>query len=60
MQIQYTSPCIENGRGLMNLEKEYEVGLSKYMIEKDDPKITALLKHPRLCTLFQKKLSNIS
>ena len=38
---------IEGGRGLMSLEEEYKatrVGLSMYMIKKDDPQVTALLK----------------
>ena len=39
----------------MNLEKKYKVtmvGLSKYMIEKDDPQITALLKCKTSKALF--------
>ena len=45
---------LEVGRSLMNLEKEYEasmVRLSKYMIETDAPKITAL-KHQTSKALY--------
>ena len=37
-------------------------GFGKYMIEKDDPHITALLKHQTSKALFllQKELQNIS
>ena len=48
-------PYLEDGRGLMTLEKEYKatmVECSMYMIEKVDPKIAALLKHQRPKALF--------
>ena len=41
-------PCQEGGRSLMNLEKEYKatmVGLHKYMMNKEDPQIQAVLRH---------------
>ena len=41
-------PCEEGGRSLMNLEKEYKatmVGLHKYMVNKEDPQIQAVLRH---------------
>ena len=41
-------PCQEDGRSLMNLEKEYKatmVGLHKYMMNKEDPQIKAVLRH---------------
>ena len=41
-------PCQESGRSLMNLEKEYKattIGLQTYMINKDDVKIQAVLRH---------------
>ena len=41
-------PCQEGGRSLMNLEKEYKatmVGLHKYMINKEDSQIQAVLRH---------------
>ena len=41
-------PCQEGGRSLMNLEKEYKatmVGLHKYMMNKEDPQIKAVLRH---------------
>ena len=41
-------PCPEGGRSLMNLEKEYKttmVGLHKYMMNKEDPQIQAVLRH---------------
>ena len=41
-------PCQKGGRSLMNLEKEYKatmVGLHKYMMNKEDPQIKAVLRH---------------
>ena len=41
-------PCQEDGRSLMNLEKEYKatmVGLHKYMMNKEDSQIQAVLRH---------------
>ena len=41
-------PCQEGGRSLMNLEKEYKttmVGLHKYVLNKEDPQIQAVLRH---------------
>ena len=41
-------PCQEGGRSLMNLEKEYKatmVGLHKYMMNKEDSQIQAVLRH---------------
>ena len=41
-------PCQEGGRLLMSLEKEYKatvVGLHKYMMNKEDPQIQAVLRH---------------
>ena len=41
-------PCQEGGRPLMNLEKEYKatmVGLHKYMMNKEDPQIQAVVRH---------------
>ena len=41
-------PCQECGRSLMNLEKKYKatmVGLHKYMMNKEDPQIKAVLRH---------------
>ena len=41
-------PCQEGGRSLMKLEKEYKatmVGLHKYMINKEDSQIQAVLRH---------------
>ena len=41
-------PCQEGGRSLMKLEKEYKatmVGLHKYMMNKEDPQIQAVLNH---------------
>ena len=41
-------PCQEGGRSLMNLEKEYKatmVGLHKYMTNKEDSWIQAVLRH---------------
>ena len=41
-------PCQEGGRSLMNLEKEYKatmVGLQKYMMNKEDSQIQAVLRH---------------
>ena len=41
-------PCQEGGRSLMNLEKEYKatmVGLHKYMMNKKDSQIQAVLRH---------------
>ena len=41
--------CQEGGRSLMNLEKEYKatmVGLHKYMVNKEDSQIQAVLRHP--------------
>ena len=41
-------PCQEGGRSLMNLEKEYKatmVGLHKYMTNKEDSQIQAVLRH---------------
>ena len=40
--------CQEGGRSLMNLEKEYKatmVGLHKYMMNKEDSQIQAVLRH---------------
>ena len=40
--------CQGGGRSLMNLEKEYKakmVGLHKYMINKEDPQIQAVIRH---------------
>ena len=41
-------PCQEGGRSLMNLEKEYKatvVALHKYVMNKEDPQIKAVLRH---------------
>ena len=41
-------PCQEGGRSLINLEKKYKatmVGLHKYMMNKEDPQIKAVLRH---------------
>ena len=41
-------PCQEGGRSLMNLEKEYKAtmaGLHKYMMNKEDSQIQAVLRH---------------
>ena len=41
-------PYQENGRGLMNLEKEYKaaiVGLYQYMVNNEDAQISALPRH---------------
>ena len=41
-------PCQEGRRSLMNLGKEYKttmVGLHKYMMNKEDPQIKAVLRH---------------
>ena len=41
-------PCQEGGRGLMNLEKEYKaniIGLNKYLANKDDRQLAAVLRH---------------
>ena len=41
-------PCQEGGRSLMNLEKEYKatmVGLHKYVMNKEDSQIQAVLRH---------------
>ena len=57
-------PYLEGGRCLMSLEKKYKatmIGIHKYMI-KVTPRLlpSSNIRHPRLCTLFQKKLRNIS
>ena len=47
-------PCQEGRRSLMNLEKEYKatmVGSHKYMINKEDPQIQAVLRHQTAKTL---------
>ena len=41
-------PCLEGGRSLMNLEKEYKatmIGLQTYMTNKDDVQIQAVYRH---------------
>ena len=41
-------PCQEDGRSLMNLEKDYKAtmtGLQAYMTNKDDVQIQAVLRH---------------
>ena len=54
-------PCQEGRRLLMNLEKEYKatmVGLHKYMMNKEDPQIQAVLRHQtaNLFIQYQRKL----
>ena len=54
-------PYQEGGRGLMNLEKEYNatmVGLYQYMTYKEDTQISALLRHHRVkpYTQYPRKL----
>ena len=56
-------PCQEDGRSLMNLEKEYEatmIGLQTYMANKGMSryKLSSDTKTPRLFTLYPRKLRN--
>ena len=47
-------PCTEGGRGLTNLEKEFKatiVGLKKYLVNKDDKQLAAVLKHHNIKAL---------
>ena len=48
-------PCQEGGRGLTNLEREYKasiIGLWKYISEKDDIQIKAVLRHHQEKSLY--------
>lgn len=48
-------PNQEGGRGLMNLEKEYKatiIGLHKYLANKSDPQIVAVLRHHNAKALY--------
>ena len=56
-------PCQEGGRSLMNLDKEYKatmIGLQKYMNNKYDVQIQAVLRHQNSKALHSvpKKLRN--
>ena len=47
-------PCTEGERGLTNLEKEFKatiVGLKKYLVNKEDKQLAAVLKHHNIKTL---------